>query len=308
MPMAKIRMIFFLFTLFTVVAESGNAQPPVFNTTADKDSILIGEQIQLVVSVTAPETFINQYKWASLPDTLNHFEVVNRSDVSRTTSGGMVTVAQKILITSFDSGQWILPTITANGISNTGGRAIKVNTVQVTALDEYRDIHDIADASKPFNYRPWLIGAAMAVTTALLIWLAIMLIKKQPVRVRQTGPVISPLDEALQELDKLHQTQWPEAQEYKKFHDRLDEIFRGFLHRQYHTHSPYNTNEEVLLQLKQTKMAGGYTTEIAQALRLNNFVKFAGYAPGVQQSYECAATIKRAILSVKTEINQDHAV
>lgn len=276
------------------------AQSPVFNITADKDSILIGQPIGIVLSVTAPEAFINQYKWVSLPDTINHFEVVSRKDVDRKTNGGNITLSQEIMLTSFDSGRWVLPSLTAKGIEILNGKPIWVNTVPVTMAEDYHDIHDIAPVKKPFNYRPWLIGAAIAVTAGLLVWL-IVLFNRRQVNPKPLAPGVPPLEEALKELDILRSGKWPETGQHKKFHDRLDDIFRRFLHRQYHTASVYETNEEVLLQLKQTGMAGGYTTEIAQALRLNNFVKFAGYAPAAEQSYACLGAIKNAVQSVKTE-------
>lgn len=284
------------------------AQAPAFTTTADRDSMLIGEQFNITVTLTAPEAFINSYSWASFPDTLNHFEVVNRGDVSKETSGGMVTATQVITLTSFDSGRWVIPALTEKGFVVSGGKEFYVNTVPVSPSDDYRDIHDIIDVKKPFNYRPWLIGAAIALTLALLARLVFLFLKKKKAQPKPAAPRISALEEAMQEMEKLRAQQWPEAGEYKKFHDQLDKIFRRFLHRQYHTSSIYETNEEVLLELKQRGISGGYTTEIAQALRLNNFVKFADYQPGAEQSYQSWQAVKEAIQKVKTATTEEHAV
>lgn len=304
--MAIARALIYFLGFFIPVFIS--AQAPVFSTTADRDSILVGGQISITVTVTAPEAFINSYKWFSFPDTLNHFEVVNRGDVSKETSGGMVTATQNITVTSFDSGRWVIPSLTEKGYLVQGGKEVSVNSVPVSPNDDYRDIHDIADVKKPYNFMPWLIGAAIALVVGLLIRLFILFRKKKPEEPKQTVPRISALDEAMQEMEKLRSQQWPEAGEYKKFHDQLDKIFRRFLHRQYHTSAIYETNEEVLLQLKQKGIAGGYTTEIAQALRLNNFVKFADYQPGAEQSYQSWQAVKNAVLKVKTETTTEHAV
>ncbi|MBL7728396.1 MAG: hypothetical protein JNM68_11955, partial [Dinghuibacter sp.] len=251
------------------------AQLPVFSVSADKDSILIGQHIRTFITVTAPESFMNTYNWVSLPDTVNHFEVISRGDVTKTNRDGMVEARQEVVITSFDSGRWVLPQINKNGIVVQAGKTIAVHTVPVSPIDEYRDIKDIEEIKKPFDIRPWLVGGAIVLTAALLVWLAIVLARKKTNAPKPATPLLPPVSEALNELEQLLRSQWPETGKHKQFHDKLDDVFRRFLHRQYHTASVYETNEEVLLQLKQNNMAGGYTTEMAQALRLNSFVKFA---------------------------------
>jgi hypothetical protein len=308
MHIAHSRKWFFFLTVLIITVNS-TAQTPVFEVTANKDSILIGEPIMVQLSITAPESFVNNYQWVSLPDTINHFEVVSRGDVERKINSGNITLTQTIQLTSFDSGRWALPTVTQKGISLQNNKLIYVNTVPVSALEDYRDIHDIAEIKQPFNYRPWLIGAAAALLLGVLFWFIARVAKKQT----RAGPAAIPLTdavkEALQEIEKLQYSKWPEAGEFKKFHHRLDEVFRRFLHRRYQTPAEYATNEEVLVQLKQTGIAGGYNTEIAQALRLNNYVKFAGYQPGAEQSYQCLQTIKKTIAqSVTTETPPVNAV
>lgn len=293
-------LIYFLLFIIPAVLP---AQEPVFNTTADRDSMLVGEHLNITVTVTAPENFINSYNWVSFPDTIGHFEMITRGDVSRQTSGGMVTATQNITVTSFDSGRWIIPSLTAKGYVVNKGKEVYVNTVPVAPNDDYRDIHDIIEAEKGFNYRSWLIGAAIAFTLGLLARMVFLYKKRKPEKPKPSVPRIPAYEEAMQDMDRLRGQQWPEAGEYKKFHDQLDKIFRRFLHRQYQTPSIYETNEEVLLQLKQKGIAGGYTPEIAQALRLNNFVKFAGYQPGPERSYQCWLAVKEAIQKTKMETN-----
>lgn len=303
--MKRPRHLFFLFLLLPFGA--AKAQTPVFSVSADKDSILIGQHIRAFITVTAPESFMNTYSWVSLPDTVNHFEVISRGDVAKKTRDGMVVAQQEVVITSFDSGRWALPQINKNGLEIKEGKTIIVNTVPVLPIDEYRDIKDIAETKTPFNIRPWLVGGAILFTVILLTWLFVLLARKKGNMPKQAASLRLPADEALDELDKLTRSQWPETGKHKPFHDKLDEVFRRFLHRQYHTASLYETNEEVLLQLKQNNLAGGYTTEMAQTLRMNSFVKFAGYTPAAEQSYQCAAVIRQAILQAKNTTT-GHAV
>lgn len=299
MPQARAFIYILLFLIPAVLP----AQEPVFRTTAGRDSMLVGEHLVITVTVTAPEAFINSYNWVSFPDTIGHFEIIERGDVSRQTSGGTVTATQNITVTSFDSGRWIIPSLTAKGYVVNNGKEVYVNTVPVAPNDDYRDIHDIIEAEQGFNFRPWLVGAAIALTLGLLARMIFLYMKKKPEKPIKPVPRIPAYEEAMQEMEKLRGQQWPEAGEYKKFHDQLDKIFRRFLHRQYQTSSIYETNEEVLLQLKQKAIAGGYTTEIAQALRLNSFVKFAGYRPAAEQSYQSWQAVIEAIRKTKMEIN-----
>ncbi len=90
--------IFILFFAVTSVAQSATA-------TADRDKILIGEQITIELKVRDINTRMAPLTaWFSLPDTVNHIEVVKRSPIDTITLNGITTYTQNITVTSFDSG------------------------------------------------------------------------------------------------------------------------------------------------------------------------------------------------------------
>jgi hypothetical protein len=73
---------FILFLLVEAFQLFSFLQAQNINASVDRNSILIGEQIKLVV--TADNVDVKKHpivQWAQIPDTFNHFEVIERSKI-----------------------------------------------------------------------------------------------------------------------------------------------------------------------------------------------------------------------------------
>ena len=79
------------------------AQPGI-KTFTDKNEILIGEQLKLRVEADFVPGAYN-LRWLSLPDSIPHFEVLDRSKIDSVyTNSRLSGISQTFTITSFDSG------------------------------------------------------------------------------------------------------------------------------------------------------------------------------------------------------------
>src|ERR1700743_732648 len=80
--------------------------PAVVKATADRQKILIGEPIHLMLEATVPDNV--PFSWPAL-DSLPHFEWVEKHDVDTTVRPGEKYYRQYLTVTSFDSGSWAIP-------------------------------------------------------------------------------------------------------------------------------------------------------------------------------------------------------
>src|SRR3978361_17230 len=92
--------IFYCFILAFLFSQSLFAQQPTLKATVDKRNILIGEQFNYQVEASFPS---NTYRlhWLNIPDSINHFEVVERGKIDSAENNGTLNVKQSITLTSF---------------------------------------------------------------------------------------------------------------------------------------------------------------------------------------------------------------
>src|SRR5215469_5187063 len=79
---------------------------PVLKATVDKQHILIGEPIQLMLEATVKGN--TPLTWPQL-DSLPHFEFIGKHAVDSTISPGQRYYRQYLTVTSFDSGTFAIP-------------------------------------------------------------------------------------------------------------------------------------------------------------------------------------------------------
>src|SRR5580765_1569486 len=80
------------------------SQAPTVQTSADKNSILIGEQVKVTVKANFRPGLYNIH-WLALPDSIPHFELVDIGKADTTTyKDNSKAIEQTITFTSFDSG------------------------------------------------------------------------------------------------------------------------------------------------------------------------------------------------------------
>ena len=302
-------------------AAAGAAVPPVVvKATVDKQKILIGQPIQLMLEATVPAPVPGGaggtgkasgggagapgaeagtvLLWPNL-DSLPHFEFVEKGKVDSTVQqNGQRYYRQYMTVTSFDSGAFAiprLPFISGNKTTFTDSVRIVVDYTKTDPSKDYHDIKDIIDIPNPFaKWIGWIVAAVTIGSLVLVIWL---IRKKRLVRLLSAvlAPRLSPYEEAIRQLDELEKQHLPENGSVKLYYTRLSDIFRVFLSRRVGVSSLAETSEEVIGQLRRLPVAAGSFNEIAETLRMSDFVKFAKYQPGIADTEQHFRVVRSAI-------------
>jgi hypothetical protein len=265
----------------------------VVQARADRDKILIGEQIKVKLTVQTPRPLST---WFRFPDSLNHFLVTGRSKIDTVRTGRFLNYNQTISITSFDSGRWEFPSLAIATIQQpTPPIAIDVLPVDVSKLEDYHDIKEIEEVKQENNT---VIIAIIAALTLLSIILSYILIRRKKRLLAQPGAVkgnLTPLQWALAELDKLQQQALYNKSQVKKHFSELTNVSRKFFHLELHQPALHQTTDELMVKLQSLPVDNDAKISFIQLLRLADTVKFAKYLPPVDESERSIETTKRML-------------
>jgi hypothetical protein len=241
-------------------------------------------------------------------DSLPHFEFVEKHAADSTISPGQRYYRQYLTVTSFDSGTWSiprLPFISGNGTFFTDSIPIRIGYTKIDPSKDYHDIKDIIDVPNPFaRWFGWIVAAIVLASVVLVAWL---LGKKKLLKllVPRFIPQLSPYEEAIRQLDELAGQRLVEDGSVKMFYSRLGEILRVFLYRRMGIASLSETSEELIGKIRQLSLPQQQLMDLAETLRMSDFVKFAKYQPGLTDSDSHYRVIRGAIEELNRKAEED---
>ncbi|MCR6720527.1 MAG: BatD family protein [Chitinophagaceae bacterium] len=255
---------------------------------ADRTAILIGEPITLSLQADIPENApIRFFRIDSLP----HFEVLDRGKIDTTNTGYGTILKQQVRITSYDSGSWVIPAFALQEDVVSDSIAVEVSYTPYNPDQPYHDIKDIIDAKEEEkeSMKWWWYAAGAAFVIILVFYLVFRGKKQAP----PPAPVVTrdAFAEAKKSLQQLRESKL----DGKTWFTRLVDIFRLYADERKNIHSQQQTSEDLLVQLKATGLSEHEFGQIAQALRLSDFVKFAKYEPTDQDRDQSWKAINDAI-------------
>ena len=142
----KIFLLLLVLPVFGNIVLAQSSQSANVATVVNKRVITLGEQIELTIAYRYPLTVLPS-SFPGISDSFPHFEVVHRLKADTSISGEFRQVAQKFLITSFDSGHWTIPPFTLT----VGNRSYKSDTIGIDVMTveltgtQYHDIKEIIE-------------------------------------------------------------------------------------------------------------------------------------------------------------------
>ena len=201
----------------------------------DRDSLLIGEQIELQLSASAdPEALI------LFPEgqTFYPLEVVNESAIDTLSKRPQLSLRKTYKITQFDAGDYLIApqqiTINRNPYT-TEAIPVRINDVVVdTTAQGLYDIKPLGQkVPEPKSYWPYVLITAL-IAIGLLVYFK---------RSREKKRVISPFEEAIHSIDRLKQIEVVEA---ASIYYSATSIFKTYLHRRLSLSTEQRTSKELI--------------------------------------------------------------
>lgn len=268
--------------------------------TADSAAIKIGEQFYLHLKVNADKDL--PLIWPAVPDSFNHFLVVEKGPIDTVDQQGTLLYQQKILLTSFDSGNWEIPSFSFRVKSGdttiapptliTDSLAVLVNTIPVDTAKPFEPIKQIR--SVPFNilaYWPYLLGSLII----LLLLVYFIFIKKKKIKLIPEKVIAQepPYEQAMKSLQLLEKEKLWQHNEVKIYYTRLTDILRIYIERRFQVNAMEQTSDELLKRIKPVTKLNQQHDNLRYILHTADLAKFAKLQPlpeeherSMQKAYE----------------------
>jgi hypothetical protein len=274
---------------------SSFAQNATVNAELDTQQILIGDQINLDLSVEFTGTqFV---LWPVFKDSITgQLEVVNASipDTVKKETGETI-IHQRLVITSFDTGLIELPPITfifnddSSQLLSTQPLSIFVSDIQVVMEEDIKEIKEPYDV--PFNWKKWLKWGLIillilaAIVGAILLWKRNR--KQQPVVIARPKPKRPAHEIALEKLEELRRKKLWQNNQTKEFYIELSDIVREYIEFQFDILALEMTTDETIAALRLKGLDESKVLPLAMTLQMADLAKFAKYTPMANENELC---------------------
>lgn len=283
------------FFLFLLVAGMAFGQQIAPKASLDKNRIIIGDQVKLLLEVECGSN--DKVKFPLLPDSIAPFiEITERSKIDSVSAGvNRKKLFQEYTITSFDSGYHAIPAfpfeIHTNGLTSTvetNHMTLEVHTLPkldslMQALKGPIDIKAPYEAPLTFKeIAPWIFGTILVAGLLFLIWYALRKRKDNqplfaiPQKPKEPAHVI-----ALRELDRIKEEKIWQQGKTKLYYSELTTVLRQYINDRFDIQAMEQTSIETIAAFKYRRsLVDEKSFENLQRILTNaDLVKFAKYEP-----------------------------
>ena len=291
------------------------AQDASANARLDARQITVGDQARLFIEVkNNPST--GRVQWATIPDTVNDLEIVERGKIDTVKDGGLVTYRQRLLITGFDSGVFKVPSLVFSIIPNTGNAytvqtdsfSLLVQTVAVDTTKGFKGIKNIIYVKSTWRDYIWYIAGGILLVL-LTVFVVLYLIKNKKVAPpKPQGPVESLTDKTLRLLSELDARQLWQKNQVKEYYVELTDIVRNYIEERFHTPAMELTTDELLYKVQLHRELQPYQTLLSVILHTADLAKFAKAQPlpqehtdAMEKAKDFVQTSRPVIIETPTE-------
>lgn len=279
-------------------------------SSVDKQEILIGEQVTFRVDVSSEAD--NNLVWPLLGDTLNQFEIVERSEVDSSFVDGLYKRSQTFKVTCFDSGQFAIPRLHFRYQEGNSGRVkssdailIKVGYPEVNMQADIKPIKDIMKVELSWmDYWRWIAGGLLALSLlAFGIWY--LFFRKKPEEVEEVFvPVLPPHEHALQRLDNLEAAKLWQSGKVKDYYSELTDILREYMERRFDIPAMESTSDEIVAAMKPINVKGTVKERLVSLLQMADLAKFAKMVPSVENNVQSMKDVRKFVTHTRQKVVQ----
>jgi hypothetical protein len=278
-----------LLLLLCAAAGGANAQGDVkVLTRASASHITIGDQFRVFVEAQY-DTSKCRLEWANIPDSVNSLEIVERGKIDTQKNGSVITCKQRLLVTGFDSGAFVFPSLSFTVQPKDGGAqalqyrsdsfVITVQTVAVDTTKEFKPIKGIIFVKASWTDYIWYIIGGILLLAAVIAGTVYFLKKnKKEVPVPQL-PKETANEKALRRLADLEKRQLWQNDKIKEYYVELSDIVRSYVEDRFHTPALELTTDELLQKVQYSKDMQQYYQQLSTMLTTADLAKFAKAKP-----------------------------
>lgn len=277
--------------------------------TTESETVTVGDVLTFRLSVTHPADY--HVVFPDVPSQWGEFEVRKTTHLP-TEVGDDGTLLSTVLIEAvlFQPGVHSTPALSVavrrpdGSVVNRPARPIEIEVASVLAsgANELKDIRPQAEVPFPTlpmtdaslrSTWPWMLGGA----TGLLILLVIYLLWRRSMSQTIFEPqlALSPLETALQELDRIDKQNLPGQGRYLEHYSLVAKALRGYLFGQFRIPAPELTTEQSISVLDRRPVSPNDVRDLGEVLAEADLVKFARLSPQLRDARAAIVTARRVV-------------
>ena len=299
----------FLFVVFGLLIGWGEAAfglaaadqtgTPSVSVSVDRTEVTIGDPIRYTISVTAAADI--EVEIPLLGEQVGDFTVLDFGQLPPRTENGQVVTGRWFRLTTFETGQHLLPGPTIRYRHHGQRERIDGNDVSITVISllaeagQNPELRDIKPPEVlPFDWRPYgLVAVAGLVLAGLGGGLFVYLRRPAPA-VAPPAPPASQV--ALEALRRLHARGLIEKQQFETYYVGLSAIVREYLENGLNLRAPEMTTEEFLSAAARARqLSAAQQAQLAEFLSQADLVKFARHRPGPEEGEAAYRAARRFV-------------
>ena len=290
--MRKVKKITLLFLLSVLpFLQTANAQLIEVKATIDSTDILIGQQTLIKLEVVQPkEAKVNfpDFKPEGLLTENVEILAISEADTSKADKDKII-IRQNYLITSFDSGSYVIPPFKFQLIDQdylTNSLTLNVDNIPINEDEDIKDIKPLYEP--PFDWfiivMIWLILLALALI-GVGIYFYILKRRNKPIPLFGKQEVILPPHEiALRKLTAIKEEKiWQKGLD-KLYYTQLTDVLREYFVQRFNIQAMEMTSGEIITALQTDEDAKIILDKLKQILSVSDMVKFAKRQPTTEEN------------------------
>ncbi len=255
----------------------------------DRNECLIGDQLKLTLTLYKPKDA--RIFFPALTDTLSKsVEILNATGIDTVKKeNNQIKLQQTLTITSFDTGQIIIPPLAFLMPRDSSADTIFTDSLMLTvhplAVDTAKNkIFDIKPPqTEPFSlkeildYILWGLIALLVIAIGIYIYLRIK--KNKPIIPIPEKPKDPPYIIALRDLEKLKDKKLWQKQLFKQYYTELTDIIRIYIEEQFNIPALESVSSELIEHLSKQQFDEELVRNMKSLFTTADFVKFAKAQP-----------------------------
>lgn len=281
---------------------SGNAFAQVKATAkTDAKQIEIGDQFHLFLEVSVPNGS-GKLSWAKLPE-MQGLEIVDTGSVDSALNGKDLIYKQKLTLTGFDSGIYVIPPFDFPVVEPSGNvvniptdtLSLLVSTIPVDTAAAIKPIKDIEEVERDWwAYWPWFLAGL--VVCIVIVFLLIRIFKAISRKRKVPKNAEKPDQKALRLLQELKTMPVEGEDGQKQYFSMLTQVIKDYIEARFGISIAEMTTDELLKVAKQNNELRPLRTELKLIFRTADLAKFAKATPGTEAQDLC---LDAAVLLVR---------
>jgi hypothetical protein len=283
----------------------------VASAKVDALQLIVGDQLRMFVEVKHNNTQ-SKITWTALPDSFNHLEVVERGKIDTFVQGANVTYKQRIVITGFDSGSFVIPPLSFQVTPQSGDPyavatdsfRILVQTVPVDTTKPFKGIKNIFLVKGSWlDYLMYIIAGIILIILAVVTTRYFMKNKKVAPP-RPSAPKESLHDKTIRLLRELEEQKLWQSGKIKEYYTQLTDIVRIYIEERFNTAAMELTTDELLHKARMRADMQPYFPQLTQVLQMADLAKFAKAEPLPEEHTAAMASAIAFVTSSKQTVTE----